>query len=88
MNATAALEVDVYLAGLVDSPAELGVQEARARAITTATGAYVGFASFAGPTGGGYPETAGRSSIWGPTGSLIARAGTKPDDLARATLTF
>jgi hypothetical protein len=44
------------------------------------------FASFAGPTGGGYDRTAGTSTIWSPSGSVLARAGTEPGDLARATI--
>jgi predicted amidohydrolase len=46
----------------------------------------VAFASFAGPTGGGYPDTAGRSGIWSPDGTLIERADRSPGSLARATL--
>ncbi len=35
---------------------------------------YVVFASFAGPTGDVFTETAGSSAIWSPDGLAIARA--------------
>jgi predicted amidohydrolase len=84
--AVAALGVDLYVAGLVHLPEELGVQEERAARIARACDAYVGFASFAGPTGGGFARTAGVSSIWAADGSALARAGTEPDDAARIVL--
>jgi predicted amidohydrolase len=83
---TAALDVDLYVAGLVHRPDELDLQAERATRIARACDAYVAFASFAGPTGGGYDETAGASSIWTARGAPIARAGARPGDLARATV--
>jgi predicted amidohydrolase len=83
----AALGVDLYVAGLVHLPQELDVQEERAVRIARACDAYVGFASFAGPTGGGYASTAGVSSIWTADGTALARAGTDPGDAARFALT-
>jgi predicted amidohydrolase len=82
----AALGVDLYVAGLVHLPEELGVQEERAARIARACDAYVGFASFAGPTGGDYAKTAGVSSLWSADGSPLARAGTEPGEFARLTL--
>ncbi|WP_200835499.1 hypothetical protein [Parafrankia sp. BMG5.11] len=41
--------------------------------------------SFAGPTGGGFARTAGRSAIWAPDGTLRAHAGPRPGRLARTT---
>jgi predicted amidohydrolase len=84
--ATAALGMDVYVAGLTDHPHEAVVQEDRARRITADHQVFVAFASFAGPTGGGYDQTAGRSGIWSPAGDLLDRAGPAPGELARATL--
>jgi predicted amidohydrolase len=84
---TAALDIDVYLAGLVHHAYEREMQEQRARQIARACNAYVAFASFAGPTGGGFDQTAGVSSVWNPAGSPIARAGTDAGDFAHATLT-
>lgn len=85
--ATAGLGMDVYVAGLVDHPHESVIQEQRAQRITAAQGVFVAFASFAGPTGGGYDRTAGRSGIWSPAGAPLDRAGTLPGATARATLT-
>ncbi len=82
----AALDVDLYAAGLVHLPEELGEQERRAASIAQACNAYVVFASFAGPTGGGYDRTAGVSSIWAADGAVIVRASTAPGDIARAVL--
>ena len=84
--ATAALGIDVYVAGLVDHPHEAVIQEERARRIAADHGVFVAFASFAGLAGGDYAETAGRSGIWSPDGRVIARAGATPGEIARATL--
>lgn len=83
---TAALGIDVYVAGLVHLPGELGEQKARALRIARRSGAHVAFASFAGPTGGPYSRTAGRSGIWSPTGVVLAQTGAAPGEFARATL--
>jgi predicted amidohydrolase len=82
----AALGVDLYVAGLVHAPDELDEQDARGRRIAAATGAHVGFASFAGPTGEGYDATAGSSTIWSPDGEVLARAGVRPGEPAVATV--
>jgi predicted amidohydrolase len=84
--ATAGLDIDLYAAGLVHLPSELDTQEKRAIRIARACTAYVAFASFAGPTGGGFDHTAGVSSIWTTHGTAISRAGSQPGELARATL--
>jgi predicted amidohydrolase len=85
--ATAALGIDAYLAGLVDHPYGDVVRERRAHDIATGHRVWVGFAGFAGPTGSPYPETAGRSGIWAPDGTALARAGRDPNELVRAELT-
>lgn len=82
----AALGVDAYLAGLVHHADELAEQEARAVVIARACRSYVVFASFAGPAGAGYDQTAGHSAIWSADGLSIARAGAGPGDMARTTL--
>jgi predicted amidohydrolase len=82
----AQLEIDAYCAGLVHWPEELDRQEERAVSIALRCRAFVAFASFAGPTGGGYTQTAGSSAIWSCTGEALARAGTLPGELATATL--
>jgi predicted amidohydrolase len=84
---TAALEPDLYVAGLVHQPEERAMQEERGLRIARACDAYVAFASFAGSTGGGFDHTAGVSSIWAPDGTLLARAGVEPGDFTRARLT-
>ncbi len=78
--------IDLYVAGLVDHPDDLGVQRERAATIATTCGAYVGFASFAGPTAGGYDETAGRSAIFGRSGAVLAETSGLPGGIARTLL--
>lgn len=82
----AALGVDAYLAGLVHRPEELAEQEARAVVIARACRAWVVFASFAGPTGDVFSETAGSSAVWSPDGLAVARAGPAPGEVVQATL--
>lgn len=83
---TAALGIDAYVGGVVDQQDDDVVLAERARLISTTYGVWVAFASFAGPTGGGFDRTAGRSGIWTPQGSVAARAGRTPGEMARATL--
>ncbi len=83
---TAALGIDVYVAGLVHTPEELPHQEMRAASIAQESKAFVAFASFAGPTGGGYERTAGSSAIWSPEGDVLASAGPEVGGMARASV--
>jgi predicted amidohydrolase len=83
---TAELGIDAYVAGVADEPAADVVLAERARRISTTHGVWVAISSFAGPTGSGYPATAGRSGIWAPDGRVAARAGRAPGEIARATL--
>ncbi len=84
---TAALHIDVYVAGLVHQRQELAEQEARAVVIARTCRAYVVFACFAGPTGDVFDQTGGSSGIWSPDGVALDRAGPAVGDLARAVLT-
>lgn len=84
--ATAALGIDAYVAGLVHHAHELPVQDGRGLQIARDHDIFVVFASFAGATGAGYTETAGASTIWNPSGQVVARASARPGDLARARL--
>ena len=84
---TCALGVDAYLASILDSAAEAAVPDERALRIATTHRVTVAVASFAGSTGGGYAEAAGRSAIWAPDGTVLARAGTEPGEYVSATLT-
>lgn len=83
----AALGVDLYVAGLAHRPEELPEQEARAMVIARTCRAHVVFASFAGPTGDVFSETAGCSAIWSPDGLAVARADASAGAVVAATLT-
>jgi predicted amidohydrolase len=83
---TAALGMDVYVAGMVEAAVEASVPAERARRIAAEHGVWVAFASFAGPTGGGFDQTAGRSGIWCPAGLALAEAGPDPGAIARASI--
>ncbi|MFI7575810.1 carbon-nitrogen hydrolase family protein [Micromonospora sp. NPDC049497] len=78
--------VDVYVASMVDLARDAAVQDERAVRIATTHGVYVAVASCAGPTGGGFIRTAGRSAIWSPDGTVLARAGTGPGEVVGAVL--
>ncbi|MER7791377.1 carbon-nitrogen hydrolase family protein [Streptomyces sp. NPDC097640] len=81
---TAALGIDGYVAGVVHADREAGLHGERARRVAADHGVWVATAAFAGPTGGGFDRTSGRSGIWSSGGELIAEAGAAPDDVARA----
>ncbi|MFJ9775650.1 nitrilase-related carbon-nitrogen hydrolase [Kitasatospora sp. NPDC101157] len=83
---TAALGIDGYVAGVVHADHEAGVHGERARRVAAEHGVWVATAAFAGPTGGGFRRTSGRSGIWSADGTLLAEAGTAPDEFARAVL--
>ncbi|HYN70740.1 MAG TPA: carbon-nitrogen hydrolase family protein [Candidatus Eisenbacteria bacterium] len=83
---TAALGMDAYVAGMLESADDAGIPEERARRAATAHGVWVAFASFAGSTGGGYSHAAGGSGIWSSDGVAVARAGKETGEIARATL--
>jgi predicted amidohydrolase len=83
---TAALGIDVYVAGVLESVEDAARQDERARRIATDHQVWVAVASFAGSTGGGYSQAAGRSGIWGPDGVLVTQAGPETGAIARATL--
>ena len=48
--------------------------------------AYVVFASFAGPTGDVFTDTAGCSAVWSPKGLALTCAAGHVDRSVRATL--
>ncbi|MCW2530114.1 MAG: carbon-nitrogen hydrolase family protein [Pseudonocardiales bacterium] len=83
---TAALGIDIYVAGTAMFPAETDEQNARALRTAMAHKVWVAVASFAGPTGSGYTETAGSSAVWDPTGKVVAQVGREPGQSATATL--
>ena len=84
---TAALGMDAYLAGVLENAEDADVIDERARRVAADHRVWVAIASFAGSTGGGYTDAVGRSGIWSPDGTAIARAGPEPGAIARATLT-
>ncbi len=81
---TAALGIDAHVAGFTQHADLASVEDERAR--RTAQGVWVAVASLAGPTGGGFARTAGRSAIWTPDGVAVSRAEPEPGEIARATL--
>jgi predicted amidohydrolase len=83
---TAALGIDAYVAGVLESAEDAAVVDERARCIAADHHVWVAIASFAGSTGGGYARTAGRSGIWSPEGVAVSRAGPETGAIARATL--
>lgn len=82
----AGLGVDLYVAGLVHHAEELPEQDRRGRRIALRCAAPVVFASFAGPTGGGFDRTAGTSAAWAPNGTRLVRADADPGDLVRLSI--
>lgn len=83
---TAALGIDAYLAGVLETAEDATVQPERARRVATVHDVWVAVASFAGSTGGGFDRAAGGSAIWGADGLVIAQAGPEPGAIAHATL--
>ncbi|MFI5781725.1 carbon-nitrogen hydrolase family protein [Nocardia sp. NPDC051570] len=79
---TAELGMDGYVSGVVhDADHESELHGERARRVASDHGVWVATAAFAGPTGGGFDRTSGRSGIWSATGELLAEAGSAPGDL-------
>lgn len=83
---TAALGIDAYVAGMLESANDAAVPAERAHRIATEHHVWVALASFAGSTGGGYARAAGRSGVWGPDGILVSGVGPETGAVARATL--
>jgi len=86
VDGVAGLGLDLYVAGLVHHAEELPEQDRRGRRIALRCGAPAVFASFAGPTGGGFDRTAGTSGAWAPDGTQLARAGADPGELVRLSI--
>ncbi|MEW1584975.1 carbon-nitrogen hydrolase family protein [Micromonospora vinacea] len=85
-DGTAALGIDVYAAGVLESARDAAVVDRRAHRVASTHRVWVATASFAGSTGGGYTEAAGRSGVWTPDGKVYARAGTEPGESVGVTL--
>jgi predicted amidohydrolase len=83
---TAALGVDAYVAGVLETREDSAVPDERARPVAAAHGLWLVTASYAGAAGGGFDEAAGRSGIWAPDGAVVAEAGPEVGAIARGTL--
>jgi len=83
---TAALGIDAYVVATLKHADEAALQDERARRVATEHQVWVAVASFAGATGGGYVQAAGRSSIWTSDGVVTAQAGAETGAMAHATL--
>jgi predicted amidohydrolase len=83
---TAALGIDAYVAGVLESADDAAVPGERARRVAADHRVWVAVASFAGSTGGGYDRAAGGSGIWTSEGVAFAQAGPETGAIARATL--
>jgi predicted amidohydrolase len=83
---TAALGIDVYVAGILEPAEDADVLDERALRVAADHQVCVVLASFAGSTGGGFAHAAGRSAIWTSDGSVAAQVGPEPGAVARATL--
>ena len=83
---TAALGIDVYVAGSLEDAADVAILDERARRVAADHHVWVAVASFAGSTGGGYAVAAGCSGIWNPDGIAVTRAGPETGAVVRATV--
>lgn len=83
---TAAVGIDLYVAGVLEHAEDATVPDERARRVAADHGVPVVIASFAGSTGGGYAEAAGRSGIWTAEGEVLTRVGAETGAIARGTI--
>ncbi|GAA4955805.1 carbon-nitrogen hydrolase family protein [Streptomonospora halophila] len=83
---TAALGAVVYAAATVEHAGDAAVQQERAARAAAEHGMWVAVSSFAGPTGGGYSHTLGRSGVWRPGGAVAAQAGPDAGVIVRTVL--
>lgn len=83
---TAALGIGAYLAGVLEHAERQQVTDERGHRIATTHGVWVAISSYAGATGGGYADPAGRSTVWRPDGAVVSRAGNRAGSLVCATL--
>ena len=84
---TAGLGIDAYVAGVCELEEDRTVQPARAARIAADHRCWVVYASFAGPTGGGFGSTAGRSAVSDPEGVVRLRLGRDVGQVGWTTLT-
>jgi predicted amidohydrolase len=83
---TAAAGMHAYVAGIAEAADAADEVAGRARRVAVTHRVWVAFSSFAGPTGGGFEQTMGRSGIWNSDGELVATAGPDPAGQTHAIL--
>lgn len=83
---TVSLGVDVYVASVCDTPQDRATQVQRADRIRRNHGVWFAMSSFAGPTGGGFHRTVGRSTVWRPDGTVAAELDDRPGRTATVTI--
>jgi predicted amidohydrolase len=83
---TAALGMDVYVAGVLEAEEDSAVPSERARRVALDHHVWVATASFAGSTGGCYDRAAGGSGIWSPDAAVVGEAGAETGAVVRATI--
>jgi predicted amidohydrolase len=84
-RSTAALGIDAYVAGVCEAERDRDVQPERAARMIQNHPVWVAIASFAGATGGGFDETAGRSAVWRPNGTTAVMLDREAGQVAHAT---
>lgn len=83
---TAELGMDIYVAGVCETDDDQAVTAERALRTIADHAVWVATASFAGPTGGGFVQTAGHSGVWRPDGSIVAELDETSGRFMDATL--
>jgi len=83
---TAAAGIDAYVAGACEAESDRDVQPERARRVARDHNLWIVVAGFAGPTGGEFDDTAGRSFVMRPDGVIAARAGRDPGEIVTMSL--
>ncbi len=83
---TVALGIDAYVAGVCETEQDRDVQPARAARVISDHGVWVAYASFAGPTGGGFADTAGRSAVCDPGRAVRLQLGRDPGQFGAIAL--
>ena len=84
--ATATLGIDGYVAGVLEFVEDAAVPGQRSARIAADHGVWVAFASYAGSTGGGYDDAAGRSIIRARDGTVLSEAGPDVGEIVRAAV--
>ncbi len=84
--ATVVLGIDAYIAGACETEDDRNVQPERAGRVIDEHRVWVAYANFAGSTGGGFVETAGRSAVRDPNGTVRLQLGRHAGQCGCTTL--